>query len=142
MSRILTYTESLVMITEACCDCGVIFAMTQEFRDEKKKRRDDPEARRFYCPNGHGQCYSGKTDAQIEREKRQIAEKNAAFWQERARAEEAAKNALEKRVGNGICPCCSRTFKQVARHLRMKHPDYHPPASATAIHAHINEKPR
>ncbi len=29
-----------------------------------------------------------------------------------------------KRVGSGVCPCCSRTFQQLARHMKAKHPAY------------------
>lgn len=30
----------------------------------------------------------------------------------------------KKRVSNGVCPCCNRTFKQLARHMENKHPEY------------------
>lgn len=28
------------------------------------------------------------------------------------------------RVGAGVCPCCKRTFQQLARHMKCKHPKY------------------
>jgi hypothetical protein len=31
---------------------------------------------------------------------------------------------LHRRVGNGVCPCCSRSFTNLKRHIRSKHPDY------------------
>jgi chemotaxis response regulator CheB len=30
----------------------------------------------------------------------------------------------KKRVANGVCPCCNRTFKQLARHMKAKHPEF------------------
>jgi hypothetical protein len=26
----------------------------------------------------------------------------------------------------GVCPCCNRTFQQLARHMKAKHPGYGP----------------
>ena len=31
---------------------------------------------------------------------------------------------VKRRVGNGVCPCCNRTFKNLADHMTTKHPDY------------------
>lgn len=41
---------------------------------------------------------------------------------------EARKNArkaksLSDRAHAGVCPCCNRTFKQLAAHMKTKHPD-------------------
>lgn len=30
------------------------------------------------------------------------------------------------RFANGVCPCCNRSFENVARHMRTQHPDYDP----------------
>jgi hypothetical protein len=30
----------------------------------------------------------------------------------------------KKRVGNGACPCCKRTFSALARHIKTQHPDF------------------
>lgn len=57
------YTLRLVgstdMVTETCCRCGVLFAMTADYRHHKLTDRSD-----FYCPNGHSQQYVGETDSQ------------------------------------------------------------------------------
>lgn len=39
---------------------------------------------------------------------------------------ERLRKALEikKRVGNGVCPCCNRTFENLSRHMSCKHPEY------------------
>jgi len=40
------------------------------------------------------------------------------------RAEKAAKTRIKNRIGNGVCPCCNRTFKDLASHMKCKHPEY------------------
>lgn len=30
----------------------------------------------------------------------------------------------KNRIGKGVCPCCNRTFVELARHIATKHPDY------------------
>jgi hypothetical protein len=31
---------------------------------------------------------------------------------------------LRKRIKNGVCPCCTRSFTNLRRHLQTKHPEY------------------
>jgi hypothetical protein len=31
---------------------------------------------------------------------------------------------IRNRIAAGVCPCCTRTFKNVARHIKDKHPTY------------------
>lgn len=102
----------------------------------------------FHCIHGHKQCFvAGKTDAQklreeldAERQKRQRAEQNTAYWEDAAR--EAGKRAeterrrangykgfaakITKRAKAGICPCCNRYFVKLARHMTAKHPTFTP----------------
>lgn len=33
---------------------------------------------------------------------------------------------LATRANHGVCPCCKRTFSQLARHMKTKHPDFKP----------------
>jgi hypothetical protein len=28
------------------------------------------------------------------------------------------------RIGNGVCPCCNRSFTNLRRHMTTKHPEY------------------
>jgi hypothetical protein len=128
--------------TETCCECGVLFAVAKELRDELLRSK-----RWFYCPNGHEQHYTGKTEAQklkeqleAERRERQRAEQRVAMWQDdareaRERAEHERRRAngykghatrMTKRAKAGVCPCCNRTFKQLAAHMASKHPTFTP----------------
>lgn len=125
----------ITLVTEECCDCHVLFAIPQEMRNRLVNDHS-----RFYCPNGHGQSYTGKTDAQKERELRERAERQ--LEQARTRMHRAEQNAqaerrsaaaykgqvtkLRKRVADGICPVpgCRRTFQNVARHVEGQHSKY------------------
>lgn len=91
----------------------------------------------FFCPYGHAQVFAeGETDADKFRRERdllaqRLAEKDDTikFWRER---EETASRSLsatrgvitriKNRVGHGVCPCCNRTFENVARHMASQHP--------------------
>lgn len=44
-----TLQVQLQFVVEICCNCGMAFAVTNDFQD----RRVNDHAR-FYCPNGHG----------------------------------------------------------------------------------------
>lgn len=37
---------------------------------------------------------------------------------------EAARKRVVKRAAVGVCPCCTRTVHQLARHMKTKHPEF------------------
>ena len=47
------------IIEISCCNCGVSFWITEQYNDELLRCHNS-----FYCPNGHKQYYTGKTDAE------------------------------------------------------------------------------
>lgn len=122
------------LVRETCYRCSVVFAMPEDL----KKRCLQNRAREFYCPNGHGQHYLGKSKEQQAREEAEQARANAAWWQQRARsnAEDAARakasqrvtkghlTRIRNRVAAGVCPCCRRNFKDLHRHMAGKHPEF------------------
>ena len=131
MSSTITFRSEL--ITEDCCNCGMLFAMTNDFR---QRRLDDRET--FYCPSGHGQSYTGKTEAQrlkdqLAQQKRKTeymeAQRDKARGEKRTvkrqlSAQKGIVTKMKKRSVHGVCPCCSRTFKQLQRHIANKHPEF------------------
>lgn len=135
--RALTLAGTLDLVTEECCNCGVLFAVTTDFRQRCLDSRG-PSGKVFYCPNGHRQWYTGKTEAQLAQEAAarlatqvERANQRAASAQEDARAAHASLVATKghltrarKRAAHGVCPCCSRTFADVARHVAGQHPDF------------------
>ncbi len=93
----------------------------------------------FYCAYGHPQVYitgeSEETKLRRERDllKQQAARlheeataaSNEAFQQrERAVRAEASNKKLKKRASAGACPCCKRTFSNMAEHMKHQHPDF------------------
>lgn len=118
----LLLSGSTTMITETCYRCGVVFAMTKDYRDNRLRKRDS-----FHCPNGHSQAYTGKT---AEKKLEESRARELALQDQLSasiRDNEAIKAALLRdrgRFAAGVCPCCSRSFDNVRRHMVTKHPDY------------------
>ena len=138
MPETLTHTTQLVVVT---CWCGMPHAVPEELR--AKQERDHRDGVRpqqdIYCPLGHSYIISGEGDAErlrrvlaAERERagRLAAERDQA--QASARAQKGAATRARKRAAAGVCPCCNRTFKQLARHMKSQHPDFDPEAEAVA----------
>lgn len=129
----------VAFVAETCYreSCRISFAMPRDFYEA---RREDKES--FFCPRGHGQHYTGKSEKQkledrLEREQQRTAfEKNrrldaehqAEYQKRRAAAYKGQITKARKRVGKGVCPCCNRTFSRLSRHMETKHPDYCKPA--------------
>ena len=79
------------------------------------------------------------------RRERDKAARDAAWYKERLMNERAANertvrrlNAqranvtkLKKRISAGVCPCCTRTFSNLSRHMATQHPDYTEQQEAT-----------
>lgn len=128
-----TEQVTINLVTEDCCHCGVTFAMPVSFN---KQRREDGDW--FFCPAGHKQHYT-ETEAEIERKKREQAERRLASEQEWSRrmqndlAAERKSHATtkgqltktRKRVQGGVCPIdgCHRHFVNLERHMATKHPE-------------------
>lgn len=86
------------------------------------------------CPNGHRRGFRKGAD-EIEREntrrERDRLKQDAARLEEeaslaRVRAEKAegAVKRLKKRSSAGTCPCCARTFSNMAEHMKHQHPTF------------------
>jgi hypothetical protein len=134
-----TSTLWITLTHISCYKCGVVFGIPANLNAELLNNHES-----FWCPNGHSQHYLGKTEAQKQRERAEMAEQRAeraeasrrAAWDQAEAAERrrrAAKGQLTKvknRVANGVCPCCNRSFADLAAHMSTKHPDYAAPASA------------
>lgn len=115
-----------------CVECGMQFGVPSDY---DQRRRNDRAT--FYCPAGHPQQYTGPTEAQKLRKQAEQLERRLANEQEYARSlyaeKEAEKRAhattkgqltkTRKRAVNGVCPCCSRSFANVARHVKHVHPE-------------------
>lgn len=130
---VLTHASTESFVIEECSDCHVAFALSSSFNRERRESKT-----RFYCPNGHSLHYHGKTEAEKALEETERLRRNlessrsqTAFWrteQEREKRQHAATKGqltkTKKRAAGGACPCCNRSFVDVARHMKSKHPDY------------------
>lgn len=123
MSAALAF--SMRLETDECCNCGIAWAWPVEMRERRIK-----DGKTFWCPMGHGQSF---TDDENTRLKKQLEAEKARHQASLARlnqahatlADERKKAAsLRKRAVAGACPCCKRSFVNMARHMKTKHPDY------------------
>lgn len=118
-----------------CCRCKTHIVLPNDLYSAAKKS----PAISFYCPYGHPQHFpAGESEAEKLRRERdrlaqQIAEKDDEIkWQrdirERAERQLSAQRGqvtkLKKRASAGTCPCCSRTFQNMAEHMKKQHPDF------------------
>ena len=106
-----------------CPACGVAFALPSDLIDSLRRSKE-----RFYCPNGHGQSYSGPNAAEQEvislrlALQKELTDKGFILSQLDRERREAKR--LKRRITNGLCPCCNRSFADLRRHIATKHKDY------------------
>lgn len=130
---IKTVTHTVTIVPHTCGKCGIVFGMESGFM---RDRKDDHET--WYCPNGHPRAFIGKSEAERAREEtermRLRAEQYRNWWQREQREHESTElsrraykghvTKIKRRVGKGVCPCCNRTFQNLASHMQKKHPDF------------------
>lgn len=134
-SRDDTFAGYSDLIVRCCSECAVLYAIPVRMREVAVEKGGS-----WWCPNGHSQSPTGKTlTERLEEERRRagllVAQRDQA--EASARAQRAAatrarneRDRIRKRAGAGVCPCCKRTFKQLARHMEAKHPDFDPAEAA------------
>ncbi|RPH74025.1 hypothetical protein EHM76_04300 [bacterium] len=93
----------------------------------------------FYCPYGHEAHFAaGETEEDKLRRERDLLKQQMAERDDKihrlikvandadamVRKVKAEKAKLTKRVSAGVCVCCNRTFSNMQRHMRTKHPEF------------------
>jgi NMD protein affecting ribosome stability and mRNA decay len=132
MSEGLAFNLNQQFETMICCNCKMMFAVPSSVRREWIASGGS-----FWCPNGHSQHY---TESDVQKLKKQLEEANRnRDWYKQRQANEraareaterrliaqkAAKTRLKNRINNGVCPCCTRTFANLASHMKTKHPQF------------------
>lgn len=119
-----------------CITCGVIFTIPEALIEQHRKKGG------FHsCCNGHQQGWdkSVSEEEKVRRERdrlrQQMAEKDDALAA-KDREIISAKGQitkLRKRASAGTCPCCSRSFENMARHMKTKHPTFKAEAEKPAL---------
>ena len=93
----------------------------------------------FYCGYGHSMVFAiGESDLNKMRRERdrlaqQLAERDDRITklreenehtERRRRAAAGQVTKIKNRVGHGVCPCCNRTFGNLASHMMNQHPNF------------------
>lgn len=134
-----TFAGYNTLTTMCCPSCGVLYALPERLIAAARERGN--RERVWYCPNGHELGYNDAPgEAEADKLRRQLEDERARAGRQSARADQlesrliAQKGAatrarnerdrLARRVQAGVCPCCNRTFKQLARHMATQHPDF------------------
>jgi hypothetical protein len=133
MPGTLTYSGQLVIVK---CWCGITHAVPHELYDyQQRQHRDGERQRAIYCPLGHDWYMAGEGEAaRLRRQLDAARDRAGRFASQRDQAEASARaykgvaTKARKRAKAGTCPCCNRTFKQLARHMASQHPDFEPEA--------------
>lgn len=122
-----TITYSSTLVTTSCW-CGIHLAVPDDLYSYAQRK-----GHAIYCPLGHTFIFTDTTVKRLEEAEKRLAEerRRTQATRELLRAEERSHSATrghltrtKKRVGNGICPCCNRSFEDLARHMASKHPTY------------------
>lgn len=129
-----TFVASTQLTTIECGRCGGIYAIGETYRD---KCHDDGTSWNCpYCRVGWGYAGNSRVEQLTRKlafQERELAHETARHkWtksnlkdtEHRRRGEKAAKTRLKNRAAAGVCPCCNRTFKQLAAHMKTKHPTW------------------
>lgn len=117
-----------------CITCGVVYTCPEAVIQHQR------ESGGYHtCSNGHSQGWSkdGCENTRIRRERDRLKQDQARLeeelsaWkataneQSRQRAEaEKREQRLKKRAKAGTCPCCKRTFQNMAIHMKKQHPEF------------------
>src|SRR5262245_3533025 len=113
---------NLVSVT---CWCGIEHAIPSAL-----DRTARETGRTVFCPLGHQWTRKESELAQERRRRQRLQQDNArlaeerAALEQRARTAEAALGRHKRRSAAGLCPCCNRSFVNMARHMKTKHPDF------------------
>lgn len=139
MSIVVNQGTQVVVQTDSytrtvCCQCSCVFFVPSDL-DETLRRTGSS----FYCPRGHLLVYNqGKSEIQRVREQLDATQRRCT-WLDASRNEaNAARNyaerknravrgvvtKLKQRIASGACPCCSRRFEDLAKHMLKMHPSY------------------
>lgn len=121
----MTYSETL-SVTH--CWCGIAVAIPENLH----RWALESNKHSVHCPLGHTFVYGDSYEAKLADERRRHqatrelldAEEQARRTEERSHAQTRGQlRKTRERVAAGVCPFCRRSFSQLARHMKSKHPD-------------------
>lgn len=117
-----TFTETVTLEKIDCGRCGGTYAI-----NERLVRDRSDYGGSWHCP--YCQCSWGYHEGALTKVQRELeaakAETRAAKCE--TLREQLTRQETEKklrRVKNGVCPCCKRSFCNLMRHMKTKHPEF------------------
>lgn len=121
-----TFTETITLERVECGSCGGVFALISKFIEHARNNCGG-----YKCPYcGIGWSWS---ESEADRLRKQLvakqgeilkAQQDVALARQRALAadEQRYKNERKlKRAEKGVCPCCTRSFTNLRRHMATVH---------------------
>ena len=111
----------------SCWKCGIQIAAPDNFV-QKCRENLSP----FYCANGHRAYFQDsettrlRAELETARRERDWAQKGRDKAQRSAAAYKGNVTRIKGRIANGVCPCCNRSFENLSRHMKTKHPSFDP----------------
>lgn len=129
------FSADTTLTVVSCATCHIVYAIPDSlYRSAKKWPGDGPRGWKLCCPLGHNWWYVGESpEEKLKRER----DRSALLAAQRDQAQASAKgykiaasrarnerDQVRRRAAAGVCPCCGRTFKQLAAHMKNKHPDF------------------
>lgn len=129
----IEFTQTIVETFRvvSCYTCGVHFGIG----DDLYRRVVTNETGSVFCPAcGKQTCWRESEDQKRIKELQRKLEWEAAECARQKSLRDAAEASLQstrgvvtrlkRRSSAGVCPCCHRTFKQLANHMATKHGDF------------------
>ena len=104
------------LITMECYKCCILFAVPNDFEDRRRKDHTG-----FYCPSGHCQSFTSETEEERLLKEAVVLRNRLATATKTARIETNRRLLMERRIRQGVCPKCKRSFSNVKRHMETKH---------------------
>lgn len=108
-----------------CPTCYILYAAPKKLFERKQSSGGE-----WFCPNGHAVIYTENIEGKLRRERDRLAQQ-VAQRDDEIKALRDQRNAeivklanLQKKTAAGVCQCCHRTFTNVARHMKTKHPEF------------------
>lgn len=127
VNRNFTYPVDVQLVVWECPTCGIVYGIPKSFADACRDTGGH-----YWCPNGH-QLSWHETETDRLRKKLEVEQARRVALDDRLHAAEAEAERTRRvlirdrhRFANGVCPCCNRSFENVARHMQSQHPDYDP----------------
>lgn len=119
MPLTMDFTETLVVTH---CWCGIAVGIPETLHAWAKQSNKNS----IHCPLGHSFIFGDSFEQKLEREREQHqATRDLLTSEERSHtATRGHLTRARKRAAAGVCPCCKRSFENLARHVRTKHPDF------------------